>query len=177
MKIEKDINRVKICVEKMNSKVNDQIKSSNIKSFNNLVEYILKKNKIVLEKSDLSKKLYIILLTFYLEKYSASLLHDFRIKELHKLINKPSDYLLKVLCMKANDIEQRILFDSLGIENNVHPKTKTIKTRSVELENLSKAIKNEDNFKKLFCTYWDYEVVKKGVETNVLDLVNNEFDI
>lgn len=171
MNVEKDIKRIKICVERMNARVDNSIKKENILAFNRIVELVLEKKEDLLKTNYTITKLYVILLGFQIEKYQASLSSKIPVKELHKQIDQPLEFLVQQLCTKANDMEQRKLFESLKIDISTHPAKKSKNTKLLETNKLAEAIKDEDNFKKLFCSYWMPDQIMQEIETNVLNII------
>lgn len=171
MRIDNDIKRVKICVQKMNSKLKPEIKKANTEAFNRLVDFVLEKKETQLQVNNLFTKVFIMLWINNLEKYDAELTDKIVLKELYKHIDKPMEYHINLLCKKANDLEQIKLFKNLNIELR-HDLSipKTTLTKDVDM--LSLAIGNIDNHKRLFGDFWEYKEVEKGLYKNVSDFLS-----
>ena len=142
-----------------------------VEALNAVIEFVESKHKKQIQDFHLFAKLYIMVYAQYLERYKATIFDDIPRKELHKLLDRPTEDFIKRFTDRLNESELYILFDGIGVKLE-HPNTKTTQTKGKENKALKNAL-NDENNKERFCgKVWEYETVKENIELQINNVIN-----
>ena len=176
MTIYKDLERVKICVQKMNSKLKPEMKKVNIEAYNRVVDFVTSEEESLIQRNILFYKLYLLSYSNFIEKFKATVYEDIPIKELHKFLRKPLGYHISNFCRDLNTMEQQILFNELSFSIG-HPLVSDKSVREKETEILLGILNKKNNRERLFGCVWNVDEVEEILMNQITNFLNDYYFI
>ena len=135
-------------------------------SINTIRRFVYDKHKEQINNYELLAKLYIFVYQEFLRNHNTTVFNSVPQKELNKLIDRPIEEFIKDFTKSQNDIEQRLYFKELGIEEK-HPALKTLEEKAKDLEKLK-----DFNKDRLFGTVWKVE----DIQPQLINQINSVID-
>ena len=139
---------------------------SDVDALNSIITFVDDKHKQQINNYELFAKLYIFVYQEFLRNHNTTVFNSVPQKELNKLLDRPIEEFIKDFTKSQNDIEQRLYFKELGIEEK-HPALKTLEEKAKDFEKLKGFDKD-----RLFGTVWKVE----DIQPQLINQINSVID-
>lgn len=153
MNINESIRRIKFTVENGN-RPND----TDIKAFNEIVDWVERQRAETVNKNHLFAKLYIYYLNQFIDKFESTVFSEIPEGELHKKLSMPIQNYFQAFTNSLNDSNRYRILRSKGVEFGKHPNETDKKGNGVELKD--------------FKDVWDVDTVEKKLTEMIVEALN-----
>ncbi|BFP41172.1 hypothetical protein FGF1_20170 [Flavobacteriaceae bacterium GF1] len=148
-----------------------RVNESDILAINKMVDFINLRQKQDFANHKYLINLYAFLLGYFIKKYNTTISNPLPHSELHKLMKRPLDHIIKEIAEDMNFRLKYQLLENAGVRLGTHPSLLTEEEKENNVKNIGKLLELGNNYNFFFQDAWSPKEIKEGVFHQIQNLL------